>query len=108
VSCHGGVTTPVWGSGSINVDTQCTSCHIYGTALATPEYNSFYSGEHDFHVNEENISCTQCHDTTALAVDHFTALHTTTMEGPASATVLNSLGYSGGSCTPYCHETRPW
>jgi len=108
VSCHGGKQTPAWLTGTINVNTQCTLCHVYGTAQATPEYNSFYSGEHDFHVNSEGMSCTECHDTTLLAVNHFTTLNTSTMEGPASATILNSIGYSGGSCSPGCHDTRKW
>lgn len=108
VSCHGGKQTPAWLTGTIDVNTQCTLCHVYGTALATPEYNSFYSGEHDFHVNSEGLSCTECHDTTLLAVNHFTTLNTSTMEGPASATILNSIGYSGGSCSPGCHDTRMW
>lgn len=108
VSCHGGQKTQVWLSGTIDVNTQCTSCHVYGTAPAIPEYDSYYSGKHDLHANANNISCITCHDTTKLAVDHFTTLDTTTMEGSASATILNSFGYSGGSCTPDCHETRSW
>ena len=108
VSCHGGQQTPVWMTGAIDVNTACAACHVYGTALATPEYNSYYSGEHDIHVNANGISCQLCHDTTKLAVDHFTTLNTTTMEGPASATILNSFNYSGGSCSPTCHETRLW
>jgi len=108
VSCHGGQQTPVWLIGTINVNTQCTSCHLYGTAPATPEYNSFYSGKHGFHIKVEGISCTECHDTAKLTVDHFTTLDTPTVEGSASATILNSLGYSGGSCTPDCHDIRTW
>jgi len=108
VSCHGGQQTPAWLIGTIDVNTQCASCHVYGTAPATPEYNSFYSGRHDTHVNSFHFPCKYCHDTTKLAVNHFTTLDTTTMEGPASATILNVINYSSGSCAPYCHEPRTW
>jgi len=104
VSCHGGQTTPVWSTGTIDVSTQCQSCHAYNLA----EYNSFISGEHDKHVNELQFPCTHCHDTTKLAVSHFTSLSTHTLEGPPSATLNSSLSYTGGSCTPLCHVNRPW
>jgi len=83
ISCHGGQTTPPWYTGSLIVNTQCTSCHAVGSA----QYNGASSGEHNKHVNGENIACYTCHDTTALAVNHFTRLDTSTMEGPASATL---------------------
>jgi len=114
VSCHGGQTTPNWRTGAIDVNTQCTSCHVVGTALATPQYNSAYSGHHDSHVNGEHIACYTCHDTTALAVNHFTHLDTTTMEGPASATLRTQTRYNGTSCNPSqggltgCHGSETW
>ena len=108
VSCHGGQQTPVWLTGTIDVNTQCTACHVFGTALATPEFNSFYSGRHVTHVNAYHFPCTRCHDTTKLAVGHFTTLNTTTMEGPASASLNSNLNYTGGTCTPICHTTRSW
>jgi predicted CxxxxCH...CXXCH cytochrome family protein len=105
VSCHGGQTTPSWLAGAtIDVNTQCTACHAFGTG----EYNSFSSGEHDFHVNTEHFPCTRCHDTTKLAVNHFTGLNTQAMEGPASATLNSSLNYNGSSCAPLCHGTKSW
>lgn len=105
VSCHGGQMTPVWLSGTIiNVNTQCTSCHAFGTS----EYNSFVSGEHDFHVNQLNFPCINCHDTLKLVTNHFTSLNTSVMEGPASATLLSSLTFTNGTCTPLCHGTRGW
>jgi predicted CxxxxCH...CXXCH cytochrome family protein len=112
VSCHGGQATPNWRTGAIDPNTQCTSCHAQGTA----QYNSYDSGEHDKHVNDEGLSCTQCHNTATLAGNHFTTLSTPAMEGPASATVgggtTNVVTYNAGSCTPTsgtgCHGARNW
>ena len=105
VSCHGGQTTPGWYSGtSINVNTQCTSCHAFGTL----EYNGFSSGKHDAHVNVESIVCNACHDTAKLSPSHFTHLDTSMMEGPASLTLITALSYSNGSCAAFCHEARAW
>jgi predicted CxxxxCH...CXXCH cytochrome family protein len=105
VSCHGGQTTPGWLSGTvIDVNTQCTSCHASGTA----QYNSYHSGHHQNHVVDEGIACYTCHDTTLLAVNHFTSLNTSALEGPASATIKTAFNYSNGSCSPGCHGTRTW
>ena len=104
VSCHGGQTAPAWVAGAIDVATQCTSCHAFGST----EYNSYFSGQHDVHVNTFRFSCTRCHDTTKLAASHFDNLNTTAMEGPASATLDSSLKYTGGSCTPLCHGPLSW
>ncbi len=115
VSCHGGQTTPVWLTGSINVNTQCTLCHVVGTAAGVPEYNSAWSGQHAFHVNTQGIGCTLCHNTTTLSQNHFTTLHTPALEGPAYATiggvgtlVTTYTGTTGtsGTCTSNCH-TNP-
>ncbi len=103
VSCHGAITTPVWLSGGIDVNTQCTACHTSGTT----QYNSYNSGKHNFHI-VLSISCTTCHDTTNLAVNHFTHLETTAMEGPASETMKSLMNYRGGSCSPFCHTRRDW
>ena len=107
VSCHGGQTTPVWLSGTINVDTDCTLCHSFGVT----QYNSFSSGWHDVHVTTEGIACIACHDVTNLAQNHFTSLNTTSMEGPAAATVGSLVSsYTGtiGTCTTTCHIARQW
>jgi predicted CxxxxCH...CXXCH cytochrome family protein len=118
VSCHGGVArsggnpgTPLnWRTGTLTVNTACTSCHDSGTA----QFNSYNSGEHQFHVVGEGLSCTDCHNTTTLAVNHFTNLGTTAMEGPASATIgggttsISAGNYNGISCDPQCHRRRNW
>jgi predicted CxxxxCH...CXXCH cytochrome family protein len=115
VSCHGGQATPNWQTGALDVNTQCTNCHVSGTT----QFNSYNSGEHVFHVNlfgGSAASCTLCHNTATLAVNHFTALATSAMEGPASATVGGTgtvvTTYVAGSCTPQagigCHGNRDW
>ncbi len=105
VSCHGGQTTPAWSSGTtIDVSTQCTVCHSFGTS----EYNSFSSGKHDIHVNAANFACTRCHDTSKLALNHFSFLNTTIMEGPASSTIYSNFNYNNGQCGTVCHGTKFW
>jgi len=104
VSCHGGQTTRPWYGGSMDVSTQCTSCHAY----VSNEYNSFWSGGHDLHINSLGVVCTDCHDTTKLAVNHFAHLNTQVMEGPASESLNSNLNYTGGTCTPGCHATESW
>ena len=106
VSCHGGQTTPVWLTGTIDVSTQCTSCHSFGTT----QYNSFVSGQHYFHVVLTNIDCKACHDVSKLTQSHFKSLNTSTMEGPASATIQDFVGYdpATATCSLGCHSPRVW
>jgi predicted CxxxxCH...CXXCH cytochrome family protein len=100
VSCHGGQTTPSWLTGSIDVNTNCTLCHAYGTT----QYNSYFSGHHSFHLTEVGTSCTECHDTNNLATVHFTNLSSTTMT-TAYQKIKSTLHYTGtgggiyGTCT---------
>ncbi len=108
ISCHGGQTTPNWVIGSLDVNNQCGACHVLGTAAGSPEWNSYYSGQHNKHVNQEGIGCTECHDTVKLAVNHFTTLNTTAMEGPALATIRSSVNYNGTTCNPACHDQQTW
>ncbi len=114
VSCHGGQTTPVWLTGTIDVNhcdpngtCSCTLCHAYGTA----QYNSFNSGHHNYHVNTpQHFVCTACHDVTKLAQVHFTTLATLATEGAASTLGGLVSNYTGtiGTCTNSCHATRLW
>ena len=112
VRCHGGQATPNWQTGTLNVNTQCTNCHVFGSSLGNPQYNSPYSGRHD--SNPSHRTCTNCHNITTLAVNHFTTLGTTAMEGPASATILPAVEYNGTSCNPQaggltgCHKRENW
>lgn len=110
ISCHGGITTPPWKTGLINVSTDCTSCHTFGTT----QYNSYFSGQHQKHIVEVGLACTVCHDTVKLAVNHFTTLDTHAMEGPASATLKTATQYNGTTCNPQaggltgCHGQESW
>jgi predicted CxxxxCH...CXXCH cytochrome family protein len=111
VSCHGGQVTPNWQTGTLNVNTQCASCHTRGTT----QFNSQNSGDHS-RSDHSSRACTVCHNTTTLAVNHFTTLGTTAMEGPASATIgggttnIAAGNYvpSTRSCTPTCHGRETW
>lgn len=105
VSCHGAQTTPVWIDGLLDVDTQCTLCHR--SRSASDQFNSYFSGRHNLHVGG-GLLCTDCHDTVKLSTAHFTTLDTPEMEGPASATLNDSLNYDGTSCNPTCHGTENW
>lgn len=114
ISCHGAQTTPDWLTGSIDVNTQCQSCHR--SRSISDQYNSYYSGKHDKHVNNEGILCTQCHDTSKLQTNHFKYLYTPQMEGPASATLRDQLLYNPAThtCNPQaggltgCHNSKTW
>ncbi|NTV14342.1 MAG: CxxxxCH/CxxCH domain-containing protein [Desulfobulbaceae bacterium] len=115
ISCHGGQTTPVWQTGSIAVDTQCTSCHTSGTS----QYNSYFSGKHSKHVGR-GYSCTICHNTSKLAGGHFTNLATSTFEQDPATTIgggSTSVGNyapsatkaTSGTCSSIaCHGSETW
>jgi len=99
MSCHGGQTTPSWYTGSITVNSQCSSCH----ALGTTQYNSYNSGHHAFHLDPGlGAVCLDCHDTTKLAAVHFNDLNTPAMN-QGSQTLLTTLNYNGSYCSFRCH-----
>jgi predicted CxxxxCH...CXXCH cytochrome family protein len=109
ISCHGGQTTPNWRTGTIDVNTQCSSCHASGTA----QYNSYNSGQHSLSEHRNN-GCTSCHDTTKLAINHFTNLDPPISAATASATIKNAVNFNGNSCNPSaggltgCHGSQNW
>jgi predicted CxxxxCH...CXXCH cytochrome family protein len=100
VSCHGGKVTPVWTTGSINIvagvngdNSVCLQCHEPATTAGipnSPQYNSFYSGLHVFHlariVNGFNINCTDCHNIGTLTnfQQHFGGITTGTFTAPGT------------------------
>ncbi len=106
--------TPVWGSGTIDVNSQCKLCHVLGPSAGNPENNSYYSGHHQLHVYSENKACTVCHDTTKLALVHFQSLTAQISEATASATVNSAVNFNGTSCNPAaggltgCHSSQTW
>ena len=116
VSCHGGITTPAWATGtlSVNTDPGCRQCHQVGAAAATPENNSAYSGLHTFHLGATiGALCTDCHSMTngkPGANNHFAHLDTPQMEGPASDTIVllgstaNPYDPVNKTCTVTCHN----
>ncbi len=109
VSCHGGQTTPLWSTGSTDVNSQCTSCHAFGST----EYNSFYSGQHYYHVitRQWQSECWRCHDVTKLVDVHFVSLNTTTLDGQAYQTLQSWVNYdkNAGTCDAICHPgVRSW
>lgn len=127
VSCHGGIRTPTWGTGAIdvNADAGCAQCHRRGTALGVPENNSHYSGQH---ARSEHISagCTACHNTAKLADPavgkHFANLATAAFDTRGSVTIgggttkvqtyVPGLNVGTGTCTPLsgvgCHGSQSW
>ncbi len=129
VSCHGAIQTPPWQTGVITVSTDCTSCHTLGTAPQTPQFNSYFSGEHAFHVapppvGQVGLRCTDCHDLAKLASptppSHFSGLATPDFELDPELTIRADVHFVNGSCTPQntgtnfsigvCHfsNPKPW
>jgi len=111
VACHGGVETPNWRTGeTIDVALECTSCHAAANNVL-PQYNSYGSGQHNFHVDDASgprLACTSCHGA-SLLTGHFSGLATPTFEGDASATLLPAVNYvpGTGGCTASCHSFDP-
>jgi predicted CxxxxCH...CXXCH cytochrome family protein len=102
VSCHGGQTTPSWRNGRIDVDTQCFSCHRSRVLQPPDQFNSYFSGKHDFHGNQGGLGliCPDCHDTGKLSPGHFLNLDTHDFDQAPSTTIRDVVRYVGGSCTP--------
>jgi len=124
VSCHGGITTPLWRGGRIDPLGECTICHQAGTAAGLPQANSYYSGEHSFHLVDIGLVCTDCHDMTVVsgAAAHFSNLNTPAFELSPATTMRAPLNFNSGavSCSPgatppagsfsigVCHSVKNW
>ncbi|MDA8100503.1 MAG: CxxxxCH/CxxCH domain-containing protein [Nitrospiraceae bacterium] len=130
VACHGGPrtqnstqaaasqstlsSTPVWLTGAIDVNAQCTACHVFGSSSGQPENNSYYSGQHYLHVWQQGRACTVCHNTGALASVHFTSLTAPLSAATASSTLNTTLHFNGSTCNPSagglsgCHSQQTW
>jgi predicted CxxxxCH...CXXCH cytochrome family protein len=131
IICHGGLKTPNWTIGKINVATDCLKCHVQGTASQFPQYNSYYSGQwsystgpvvnlHQLHnlvdipSTSKRVVCNNCHNVSKLALHHFSGLTTSAFEGTAASTIDNGTlidSYTpytttapSGSCTSSCHS----
>lgn len=105
ISCHGGQITPVWGGDTLDLTSNCTSCHSYRSA----EYNSYSSGRHGDH---RRYSCTVCHNSNRMD-HHIGDLKTDTFEVTPASTVGGSgtsVGsYNGTSCSSIaCHGGENW
>ena len=71
----------------------CGSCHAIPPA----------TGQHDFHVNQQNIDCVTCHGAgyskTTVAATH--------NNGTVNVS-LSAWNPATQSCAAYCHGGRPW
>lgn len=112
VKCHGGrnylpVGTPVvWGSTFDSASpNNCQACHEQGSAKQSPQYNSYYSGQHVKHL-QLGLACTDCHDQKILfrssAPSHFSNLSSVTFDLDPSLTMKQYLNYTipARTCAP--------
>lgn len=118
VGCHGGQATPNWQIGALVVNLQCINCHVSGTT----QFNSYASGTHTFHVNllgANAATCAACHNTAALAVNHFTTLADNSISPAVAAATVGGAGTfittwtpgagTSGTCNAACHPgDRTW
>jgi len=114
VSCHGGIDTPDFLTGSIDLANHdgCLQCHTINGG----EANSPVSGEHKFHVNNKGKLCTDCHD--AVSTGKLPAYHFNDMDTPAlneaDKTLRDAINYNGTTCNPQqggltgCHGQKTW
>jgi len=119
VSCHGGVQTLNWESGTLPDpavgNDYCLNCHTLGTA----EYNGFSSWPHETHVNWPGLGCVECHNLTVLqsgvnntGPTHWSNLATSVFELDPARTIggmgTSVTSYEGSTCGYSCHEPRSW
>ena len=111
VSCHGGQATPNWQD---RHDRREHPVHELPHVRHDAQFNSYNFGQPRT-SSDHQVTCTICHNTTTLAVNHFTNLATPAMEGPASATIggagtaITTWDHRATrSCTPTCHGVQTW
>jgi len=97
------------------VNTQCSSCHVYGTT----QFNGPTTSNHN-RSQHRSQPCTNCHNMangSTGATNHFRYLNTTALEGPAGTTVggtgtIVTYTDSTNRCTPNsgngCHSAETW
>jgi len=124
VSCHGGKKTKNWRGERIDPLQECLLCHEAGASPGTPQNNSYYSGEHQKHLQDIGLLCTDCHDMAVVlaGATHFSGLATPAFELSPASTMRTPLNFSSGvrSCSPgatpannsfsigVCHSTKNW
>ncbi|MFZ1376340.1 MAG: CxxxxCH/CxxCH domain-containing protein [Geothrix sp.] len=129
-SCHGGLVTPNWRTGSIVSTTQCTACHAINYGTTPSQYNDAI-GRHAWgtHSTSGTLDCRICHDMTLAtpgAQNHFAELNTTAVSstnklpsttikytlnnatypitGAATYTINATYPEGDGGCALTCHS----
>jgi len=129
-SCHGGLTTPNWQTGTIASTSQCTLCHAINYGTTPSQYNDAI-GRHAWgtHSTAASLDCTICHDMTLAtpgAQNHFAELNTTPVSStnkrpsttikfslsnvtypisaPATYTINATYPEGDGGCALTCHS----
>ncbi|WIL20651.1 CxxxxCH/CxxCH domain c-type cytochrome [Geothrix sp.] len=129
-SCHGGLDTPNWRTGTIASTSQCTLCHAINYGTTPSQYNDAI-GRHAWgtHSTAGTLDCTICHDMTLAtpgAQNHFAELNTTPVSstnklpsttikfnlgnttypitGPATYTINATYPEGDGGCALTCHS----
>jgi predicted CxxxxCH...CXXCH cytochrome family protein len=102
VRCHGGQTTPAWGS-SLDPASECLKCHAPGTG----QYNGYFSGQHTFHLTL-GLFCTDCHSMASQTVpSHFSNLSSSALNQPAAATIRSYINYTKSTQATCLITTAP-
>lgn len=90
----------------------CYSCHrydVYGDPLAIDatqslsRFNKRVNGGHAYHVGEQNVACSACHETHG-SIEHPALI----VDGRTPGIVLYTQNAGGGTCTPTCHGTESY
>lgn len=121
ISCHGGVETPTWNTGKIDVAKDCLTCHTQGFEQGSPQYNSFWSGNtmaygglsnlHEVHIgvidalNKDNnidaVACVSCHNSKTQTKDHFPKIYNSDAAAVPAASTIGGAGTRITAYTPF-------